>query len=144
VYEAKNCGQVWTIRGSPCRGLEKRARRSKPSRASRRGSLFFRTRGGRQASVLPLMGPPARLCGEGGADHTWVLHGKVPKPPDQSLAWGCLWLNSDKGQDLEVLIFFNPKIKQSSHCCGALARRRVGAAPIDGRIPSGVFCVGSG
>jgi hypothetical protein len=48
----------------------------------------------------------------------------------------CLWPNSNKGQGLEVLILSNPKIKQSSHCCGAPSRLRVGAAPIDGRIPA--------
>ncbi|SRR6266404_7960551 len=56
----------------------------------------------------------------------------------------CLWLNSNKGEGLGMLIFSNPKMKQSSHCCGGPSRRRVGAAPIDGRIPSGAFCVGSG
>jgi hypothetical protein len=68
---------------------------------------------------------------------------KLPQSPVQSSCL-CLWLNSNKGHGLEMLIFSNPKIKQSSHCCGARARRRVGAVPIDGRTPSAVFCVESG
>jgi hypothetical protein len=52
--------------------------------------------------------------------------------------------NFHKGQGLEVLIFSNAKIKQSSHCCGGPVRRLVAAAPIDGRTPSAVFCVGLG
>jgi len=43
-----------------------------------------------------------------------------------------------------TLIFPNPKIKQNSRCCGGRSRRRVGAAPTDGRIPTGEFCVGLG
>jgi hypothetical protein len=48
------------------------------------GGQFFRTRG-RQASILPFLAPASV---GGGADHTLVLHGKVPKPPDQVLLWG--------------------------------------------------------
>ena len=82
--------------------------------------------------------PPRKVRGRGGEGRT-----RLPQSPDQSICL-CLWLNSNKGQGLEVLIFSNPKIKQSSHCCGAPSRRRVGATPINGRIPSGAFCVGSG
>ena len=73
---------------------------------------------------LHLSAPREGSRGRGGEGPT-----RLPQSPDQSICL-CLWLNSNKGQGLEVLIFSNQK-------------KRTGATPIDGRIPSGAFCVGS-